>query len=775
MRGTLGAQLAILISLLPIGPARAVTIFPGIHRHPAGTSEGQATQQLEEFRSDPPSLGPVVAQKTLLTGAQRKVESHLRKLAWPRPAAEVSSATALGGGGLQALGPSPNPQVYVQIGAATRSRRAQLEKAGLKVEIVDSAHGVVQGRIDPAGLARIAALRFVAAIRPVDRVRTRVGSAASEGDGASGADLVRQEGLDGSGVAVGVISDGIDSLAAAQASGNLGAVMMPADARCRRGAGDEGTALLEIVHDLAPGAPLLFSGPSTSLEFIQSVQCLVEAGARVIVDDLGFLGEPYFEDGPVASAVRQAVEMGVSYHSSAGNEAEQHLEQMYRPSPTTAYHDFLGGPVDNGDDMWIPAYGIVECFLQWDDAFGHSANDYDLYLLDDNQNVIDESTDLQLGSQDPIEAVGAYNPASFPRRLHIAIKKVAGSARTLKMFCYGGDDQQYVTPSGSIFGHPAVPEVVAVAAIDVQDPGLDDVETYSSRGPTTIVFPASSVRAKPDIAAFDGVSISNAGGFPECPPFCRFFGTSAAAPHSAAVAALLLQKNPLLTPQDIRRVLTASAADIDAPGLDPAAGAGRLDAEAAAGLVAVAECVDDAGCNDGTACTLDRCQGWTCVHEAVVCDDGNVCNGIETCDAVSGCRYGVPPVCDDGDRCTRDTCEAARGCVAVPLAGLQYAMCRFEELRATLDGAADGDVTSGTRTKLRRVLQRLGANLTRAEMAEVTGAFRRERRGRRVARGALQRFSRVTERALGKRQMVSALAEALGRRVEAVGVALTGP
>jgi hypothetical protein len=105
---------------------------------------------------------------------------------------------------------------------------------------------------------------------------------------------------------------------------------------------------------------------------------------------------------------------------------------------------------------------------------------------------------------------------------------------------------------------------------------------------------------------------------------------------------------------------------------------------------------------------------------------------------------------------------------------LQYAVCRFEELQTTLDGAADGEVTSGTRTKLRRVLHRLGANLVRAEMAEVTGLLRREQRGRRAARGALQRFSRVTERALGKRQMASALAEALGHRVEAVSVALTG-
>src|SRR5262249_17456690 len=100
------------------------------------------------------------------------------------------------------------------------------------------------------------------------------------------------------------------------------------------------------------------------------------------------------------------------------------------------------------------------------------------------------------------------------------------------------------TAAGSIFGHPAVPSVVAVGAVDVHDPGLDDVELFSSRGPARIDFPTLEIRAKPDLVAFDGVAISNAGGFPACPPFCAFFGTSAAPPHSAAAARLFLRPAP---------------------------------------------------------------------------------------------------------------------------------------------------------------------------------------------------------------------------------------
>src|SRR5262249_12694799 len=97
-----------------------------------------------------------------------------------------------------------------------------------------------------------------------------------------------------------------------------------------------------------------------------------------------------------------------------------------------------------------------------------------------------------------------------------------------------------------------------------------------------IDFPTLAIRAKPDLVAFDGVAISNAGGFPACPPFCAFFGTSAAAPHSAAVAALLLEQDPTLTPAEVQTALTRGAVDIGAAGFDAASGFGRLDAPASA-------------------------------------------------------------------------------------------------------------------------------------------------------------------------------------------------
>jgi hypothetical protein len=71
-------------------------------------------------------------------------------------------------------------------------------------------------------------------------------------------------------------------------------------------------------------------------------------------------------------------------------------------------------------------------------------------------------------------------------------------------------------------------------------------------------------------------------------------------------------------------------------------------------------------CDDGLICTInDQCTGGICTG-APLCDDGNACNGTETCDPVSGaCGPGTPLVCDDGNPCTDDSCDPVHGCLTV--------------------------------------------------------------------------------------------------------------
>jgi subtilisin family serine protease len=534
--------------------------------------------------------------------ANRKVASRLHAAQrWAGPLA----------GGLVPADPPRSSdgklQVYLDCSTLGAAQLAALEQAGVTVDGVEPGRGRVRGTIDSSALDRVSGFSWVRAVRPVDRAVVRAGSVQTEGDAGARADLVRAQGLDGSGVVVGVISDGIDSLRDAQKSNDLPAVDVPAGG-CQRGSGDEGTALLEIVHDVAPGAQLLFAGPADSFEMVEAVECLTAAGADVIVDDLGFFGEPYFEDGPVAAAVRAAVQAGVSYHSSAGNEAEEHLEQDFVATPGSTLHDFAAGAGDNTDTVVVPPGATLTCILEWNDPFGGAANDYDLAVLDGRMNVIAASTDVQDGTQDPIELVEVVNQSTADALANVVIDRFAGDARRLELFCLGAGALEHTTAAGSIIGHPALDEVVAVAAIDVADPGLDTVEPFSSRGPVRIDFPVREDRAKPDLAAFDGVTISNAGGFPACPPFCAFFGTSAASPHSAGVAALLLQKDPSLSPAGVQAVLRQGAVDIGAAGFDEVSGFGRLDAFAAAAAVVVPQCSGDDECADDDACTVDACD-----------------------------------------------------------------------------------------------------------------------------------------------------------------------
>src|SRR5690606_33300437 len=101
-------------------------------------------------------------------------------------------------------------------------------------------------------------------------------------------------GVTGAGVKVCVISDGVDSLAALQASGDLPAVdVLPGQA----GSGDEGSAMLEIVHDLAPNAELGFATAlPNEATFAQNILDLAASGCDIIVDDIIYLAESPFQD-----------------------------------------------------------------------------------------------------------------------------------------------------------------------------------------------------------------------------------------------------------------------------------------------------------------------------------------------------------------------------------------------------------------------------------------------------------------------------------------------
>jgi Subtilase family len=459
--------------------------------------------------------------------------------------------------------------------------------------------------------ARVRSLVSAALLdEPLTNVGTGVGSRSSEGDATHRASTARGAfNVDGTGVKIGVLSDGVTNLAASQASGDLGPVtVLPGQA----GAGDEGTAMLEIIHDVAPGAQLFFATAFSGItSFAQNIRALRAAGCDIIVDDIFYFVETPFQDGQapgvvsntnggvVIQAVNDVTADGAMYFSSAGNSGNLN-------DGTSGVWE--GNFVDGGPTIAPLTVGRIHNFgvqifdvvtgastrptnLYWSDPLGGSSNDYDLFLLNAaGTAIIASSTNIQNGTQDPYEQIG---PPPAGSRI-VIVKKTGAADRFLHLNTNRG--RLAVATAGQTHGHNSAfaafgcAATPAAAAFPNPFSSSNVVETFSSDGGRRIFFRADGtpitpgdfsatgglLRQKPDITAADGVSVTGVGGFPS-----PFFGTSAAAPHAAAIAALLKSANPSFTPEQIRMALTGSAIDIEAPGVDRDSGAGIIDAFAA--------------------------------------------------------------------------------------------------------------------------------------------------------------------------------------------------
>jgi subtilisin family serine protease len=520
------------------------------------------------------------------SGAQTGVSTNLASARWRQgPGTKVSGIVA---GIVDALGkrgkePVVSPvvridrqnrlQVRLRVQHLDEEARTEIERAGLEIEIANERLNTVRGWVPAGSVWRLASLNNVQRITPPDYAFTRAGSVEGEHDRVLRCDEVRSTfGVTGSGVRIGVISDGIDHIAASQATGNAPAVTVPVSPRCRAGSGDEGSAIIELIHDCAPGAEIGFCGPTDDLEMIDCIACLHEAfGADVIVDDLGFAGQPVFADGPVAQAVKDALDAGVAYFTAAGNSAQEHYQGRYERCGNGDRHQFATADCTM-DFRFVGSIGIV---LQWDEPFGSASSNYDLCVPG-----LGCSEDVQDGDDDPIEGLIVTCNGVCPAG--VEIYKRSGADAELSVFFipigYSATELlEHRVTTGSIFGHPCVEGAFAVGAIDASRPQQDVIERFSSRGPCTIKFPSFEQRLKPDIIGIDGISNSGPGDFPS-----PFYGTSASAPGVAAVAALLFDLNPSLTVPDLRRAFENTSVDLGSAGPDITYGCGRADALAAA-------------------------------------------------------------------------------------------------------------------------------------------------------------------------------------------------
>jgi hypothetical protein len=373
--------------------------------------------------------------------------------------------------------------------------------------------------------------------------------------------------------------------------------------------------MLQIVHDLAPGAQLAFhSAYNGTANFAQGIIDLAStAGARVIVDDVYYLTEPVYQDGPIAQAVDTVVAGGAAYFSAAGNQARNSYESAFRPvavngktrhdfdpnsscTPSPSCHTLQG--------LHVPAGGIVEIELQWNQPFFSvsaplgAASDLDLVLYDTaapNPHVLLRSGQANVGG-DAVDVLAFQNTGGGVLAAQLAIELKSGPAPTQIKYIYLGSVtfDEWTTQSATVVGHANAAGARAVGAADyrstpafgIQPPVL---ESYSSRGGTTILLdtagnPVVEPRDKPEIVAADGVDTTffcSCSGDTDGTGYPNFYGTSAAAPHAAAIGALIRDLVPDATPNDIYAALFESAIDMGSPGFDSDSGAGLVQADRA--------------------------------------------------------------------------------------------------------------------------------------------------------------------------------------------------
>ena len=433
--------------------------------------------------------------------------------------------------------------------------------------------------VDVNRLSELASLDSVQSIQTIMPPVVRAGSAQSQGDSVLKADLARAGyGLSGQGVKIGVISDGVDNLAYAQSKGDLDSVTVLRNTA----GGDEGTAMLEIVHDLAPNASLYFHDCGSDIyDFNDGITALVNAGCDIIVDDIGWILEPFFEDGEVAAHVKDVLQdHNVVYVSSAGNAADSHYQGTFYDDGTgQGFNDFSRG-TSQYTYLYasIPDGAAITPVLQWNEDFDNATSDYDLYMFNySTGSLVAYSYDDQSITKTPLEAFQYKNTTGSTITVALIVKAYnAPVPKMLEMYIYQNAGYVYsnnISAADSIFGHPAVPDVIACGAVRASTP--DDIEYFSSQGPVTML---SGTRNKPDVCGVDGVSVTGAGGFSN-----PFYGTSAAAPHIAAVAALLMERFPTMSAHEIRDLILENTDDLGDANFDEIFGNGRADAILAAG------------------------------------------------------------------------------------------------------------------------------------------------------------------------------------------------
>lgn len=595
--------------------------------------------------------GVPVKEHGPLSPALAKLAQPATRLLPPAREARALGLAPSGPGSLIRRGNRVLVYVRHEPGAGTlpalRERGARIVASSRPFRTVTAAVGAA----DLRAVARAPGVLAVTQVRaPVLRAACDGGSVISEGvaqlnvTGVRGAPFE----LEGEGIAVGVLSDSFDQATEAVPGGPIASdapedeetgdlpgpgspcatqksavgELQPYEFFDQEPSFDEGRGMLQIVHDVAPEADLSFhSAFNGELDFAEGIEDLAAAGAEVVVDDVGYFEEPFFQDGPVAVAVNEVTAGGATYLSSAGNdnlfdgegneiaswEAPGYRDSGDCPPAVRSLSGFNathcldfnpGAATDRTFGIEVEGNETLTLDLQWAEPWFGVGTDLDAFLLDDRGELLTSSFEDNPGqTQRPVEILQWENPSGTDRVVQLVVNRFAGAAGPRLKFVLlqnggGVSGVEYPKSGGgdvvgpTIYGHAAAASAIALGAVPFDD--SEEPEEYSSRGPSTHYFapvagvtpapelPAPEVVSKPDVAATD-CGRTTFFAHQSAPGIWRFCGTSAAAPHAAGVAALMLEGEPGASPEEVRGAIAASAVPVGSFG-PCAAGGGLVEA-----------------------------------------------------------------------------------------------------------------------------------------------------------------------------------------------------
>jgi hypothetical protein len=458
-------------------------------------------------------------------------------VAAPRPA---DPAWARVDAALRQLPHGPETDVVVHptagVSAATLAARLTAEGFGVRAVAPDAVQVVV-----PDDLRRLVGVSGVARVRPPWRAVPK--GVRSEGVAAVGAEAWHAAGLEGAGTVIGVVDVGFAGWEDALGSELPGRVRTD----FRFGAPERsahGTAVAEVLHDVAPAAELVLVTIGTDVELAAALDALVDAGADVINASIGF-DNAWHPDG--TSAVTQRADSvathGVLYVAAAGNEAlRTRVGVLGVPDADGVV------PIGDRTGAWIWApHGWARASLRWSEPFGAAGTDLDLFLLNDDGTPCGEGTESQDGRGDPFEQVDAIGCSPWVRARVVASGGQLPTGLTATLHAPGGMAVEAATGARSLTLPADLRNGVTVGAWDADH---DAPYAYSSRGPT------DDGREKPELLAPSAVSTAAYGPG-------AFEGTSASAPHVAGLAALWIGATGRYGEPDAVQAWLAGAASPD--------------------------------------------------------------------------------------------------------------------------------------------------------------------------------------------------------------------